>query len=49
MRQQVSRADGRYDPGRSWKNGMKVNVVTLDFPSLIERIAQKFNYEAAIT
>jgi len=30
------------------KIGMKVNVVTLDFPSLIERIAQKFNYEAAI-
>ncbi len=28
--------------------GIKVNVVTLDFPSLIERIAQKFNYEAAI-
>ena len=30
------------------KIGVKVNVVTLDFPSLIERIAQKFNYEAAI-
>ena len=30
------------------KLGMKVNVVTLDFPSLIERIAQKFNYEAAM-
>jgi len=30
------------------KIGIKVNVVTLDFPSLIERIAQKFNYEAAI-
>jgi len=28
--------------------GIKVNVVTLDFPSLIERIAQKFNYEGAI-
>ena len=28
--------------------GIKVNVVTLDFPSLIERIAQKFNYEAAM-
>jgi peptide/nickel transport system substrate-binding protein len=28
--------------------GMKVNVVTLDFPSLIDRIAEKFNYEAAI-
>ena len=28
--------------------GIKINVVTLDFPSLIERIAQKFNYEAAI-
>jgi len=28
--------------------GVKVNVVTLDFPSLIERISQKFNYEAAI-
>ncbi|MGA7291442.1 MAG: ABC transporter substrate-binding protein [Terriglobales bacterium] len=30
------------------KLGIKVNVVTLDFPSLIERIAQKFNYEAAL-
>lgn len=30
------------------KLGMKVNVVTLDFPSLIERISQKFNYEAAM-
>ncbi len=30
------------------KLGIKVNVVTLDFPSLIERIAHKFNYEAAI-
>jgi peptide/nickel transport system substrate-binding protein len=28
--------------------GIKVNVVTLDFPSLIERISAKFNYEAAI-
>ena len=25
-----------------------MNVVTLDFPSLIERISQKFNYEAAM-
>ena len=30
------------------KIGIKVNLVTLDFPSLIERISQKFNYEAAI-
>ena len=30
------------------KLGVKVNVVTLDFPSLIERISQKFNYEAAM-
>ncbi|MBI1739783.1 MAG: ABC transporter substrate-binding protein [Candidatus Koribacter versatilis] len=30
------------------KIGVKVNVVTLDFPSLLERIAQNFNYEAAI-
>jgi peptide/nickel transport system substrate-binding protein len=30
------------------KIGMKVNVVTLDFPSLIERITARFNYEAAI-
>jgi peptide/nickel transport system substrate-binding protein len=30
------------------KLGIKVNVVTLDFPSLIERISQKFDYEAAI-
>lgn len=28
--------------------GVKVNVVTLDFPSLLERISQKFNYEAAM-
>jgi peptide/nickel transport system substrate-binding protein len=28
--------------------GIKVNVVTLDFPSLIDRISEKFNYEAAI-
>jgi len=30
------------------KIGIKVNVVTLDFPSLIERISQNFNYEAVI-
>jgi peptide/nickel transport system substrate-binding protein len=30
------------------KIGIKVNVVTLDFLSLLERIAQKFNYEAAM-
>jgi peptide/nickel transport system substrate-binding protein len=30
------------------KIGVKVNVVTLDFPSLIERISQSFNYEAVI-
>ena len=30
------------------KIGIKLNVVTLDFPSLIERITSKFNYEAAI-
>ena len=30
------------------KIGIKVNLVTLDFPSLLERITQKFNYEAAI-
>jgi peptide/nickel transport system substrate-binding protein len=30
------------------KIGINVNVVTLDFPSLIERITAKFNYEAAI-
>ncbi len=28
--------------------GMKVNVVTLDFPSLIERMTEKFNYEAVL-
>ena len=28
--------------------GMKVNVVTLDFPSLIERITRSFNYEACL-
>ena len=30
------------------KLGIKVNVVTLDFPSLLERISQKFNYEGAM-
>ncbi len=30
------------------KIGVKVSVVTLDFPSLIERITQSFNYDAAI-
>lgn len=28
--------------------GIKVSVVTLDFPSLIERMTQSFNYEACI-
>ena len=28
--------------------GIKVNVVTLDFPSLIERITRTFDYEACI-
>jgi peptide/nickel transport system substrate-binding protein len=30
------------------KIGMKVNIVTLDFPSLIDRITASFNYEAAM-
>ena len=30
------------------KIGVHVNVVTLDFPSLIERIAQSFDYEAIL-
>jgi peptide/nickel transport system substrate-binding protein len=30
------------------KLGIKVNVVTLDFPSLIERMTEKFNYEAVL-
>lgn len=30
------------------KIGIKVNVATLDFPSIIERITQKFNYEACL-
>jgi peptide/nickel transport system substrate-binding protein len=30
------------------KIGIRVNVVALDFPSLIERITEKFNYEAAM-
>ena len=30
------------------KIGIKVNVATLDFPTIIERITQKFNYEACI-
>jgi peptide/nickel transport system substrate-binding protein len=28
--------------------GIRLNVVTLDFPSLIERIGQSFNYEACL-
>src|SRR5213075_652856 len=28
--------------------GIKVNVVTLDFNSLLERITQSFNYEACL-
>jgi len=30
------------------KIGIKVNVVTLDFPSLIERMTESFNYEAVL-
>ena len=30
------------------KIGIKASIVTLDFPSLIERITQSFSYEAAI-
>jgi peptide/nickel transport system substrate-binding protein len=30
------------------KIGIKVNLVPLDFPSLLDRITQKFNYECAI-
>jgi peptide/nickel transport system substrate-binding protein len=30
------------------KIGIKVTIATLDFPSLIERITQSFNYDAAI-
>lgn len=30
------------------KIGIKVNVATLDFPAVIERITQKFNYEACL-
>ena len=30
------------------KIGIKVNVATLDFPAIIERITQKFNYEACL-
>jgi peptide/nickel transport system substrate-binding protein len=30
------------------KIGIKVNLAELDFPSLIERISQKFNYEGAL-
>src|SRR5438132_905062 len=28
--------------------GIKLNIVTLDFPSLIERITRRFNYEACL-
>jgi peptide/nickel transport system substrate-binding protein len=30
------------------KIGIKLNIVTLDFPSLIERITHSFNYEACL-
>jgi peptide/nickel transport system substrate-binding protein len=30
------------------KIGIKINLVTLDFPSVIERITQTFNYEAVL-
>jgi peptide/nickel transport system substrate-binding protein len=30
------------------KIGIKVNLVTIDFPSLIERITKSFDYEAAV-
>jgi peptide/nickel transport system substrate-binding protein len=30
------------------KLGMKLNIVTLDFPSLIERITRSLNYEACL-
>jgi peptide/nickel transport system substrate-binding protein len=30
------------------KIGMRVNVVTLDFPSLLERMTEKFDYEAVL-
>jgi peptide/nickel transport system substrate-binding protein len=30
------------------KIGVKVNVVTLDFPSVVERITQTYNYEACL-
>ena len=30
------------------KIGIKVNLATLDFPTIIERITQKFNYEACL-
>lgn len=30
------------------KIGIKVNVATLDFPTVIERITEKFNYEACL-
>jgi peptide/nickel transport system substrate-binding protein len=30
------------------KIGIKINLVALDFPSLIERITQSFNYEAVL-
>jgi len=46
--QQTARTHGGHDSGRSRQTRIKVNVVTLDFPSLIERISQKFNYEAAM-
>ena len=34
---------------QDWKQiGIRVNIVTLDFPSLIERITRSYNYEAAM-
>ena len=48
-RQQVPRTHGVMVQEDLGKLGIKVNVVTLDFPSLLERISQKFNYEDALS
>jgi len=43
-----ARTHGHDDAGDLSKIGHKLNVVTLDFPSLIERITRTFDYEACL-
>ncbi len=37
-----------FDPAGFGQLGIQLNVVTLDFPSLIERISRSFDYETVL-